>query len=197
MLQIQQPSGLRVVAPSCRGFCFRGKNPAILHKPRGTRTGARPAPGSESEPARPWAARQRCPVPDPVPGRGPWSVQPLPPGPPPSVAGGRTHQLGQEEGEGDGEEQRDPRGHVGRGVGGGWRQVPGSHAVTYCSAPYSSAARLLPQSSSYHLLPDTPIRRTDVAGEGKNRSRRAGPSTRSASRSPADGPAGGRQRGSF
>lgn len=51
---------------------------------------------------------------------------------------GRTHQLGQEEGEGDGEEQCEPRGHVGWRVAGGGRWAWGGHARTLLGSGFPS-----------------------------------------------------------
>lgn len=52
------------------------------------------------------------------------------PAPAPSLSAGVTHQLWQEEGIGDGEEQGQPWGHIRWRMAGGGRWVGGGHART-------------------------------------------------------------------
>lgn len=165
------------------GFVRDGGNPPILQKPEARGGGVRniPALGPEAElgdPSSPGPGAPRFGV-----QRGRWGTTASGPGapsrgsalqPPAGSSGSRpfrmwlhssTHQLRQEEGVGDGEEERDPRRHVGRGVGGGGRRVPGGHALSRCLAPL--APQQLARARSPSNIPSCPTHPSDVAGEGK------------------------------
>lgn len=82
-------------------------------------------------------------------------------------ASGRTHQLRQEEGVGDGEEQRDPQGHVGRGVAGGGRWVRGGHLAPSAWCPWLRSSS--PGSAGPSNITSCPTHPSDVAWEGKKK----------------------------
>lgn len=107
--------------------------------------------------------------------RKPQQLEPRPPFPgsaaspqPSPSAGdprGSTHQLGQEEGIGDGDEQQEPQGHLGRGVAGGGRQVRGGHLSPAAWCPWLRTAG--PRCPSN--ITSCPTHPSDVAWEEKKK----------------------------
>ena len=155
---LRSPGGLPTTPA---GFVLGGGDPLTLQKPRGALGGTRePRALSSTGDQRPRQLWTRCSFPRgllPAPGQP--LLAPSHPSPGHTLCSGPrgcTHQLGQEEGVGDGEKQRDPGGHVRGSMAGGGR-VPGGHALTLCLAPWLGSP--CPQPFKYHLLPYTPIRR--------------------------------------
>lgn len=106
------------------------------------------------------------------------------PGPSPSAGSPRsTHQLGQEEGVGDGEEQHDPQGHFGRGMAGGGRQVRGGHLSPAACCPWLRCSSTAPVPSNITSCPTHP---SDVAWEGKKKKKPFQPSRSFHSLQPKD-----------
>ena len=109
------------------------------------------------------------------------SHRPASPRPSPSAGGprGNTHQLRQEEGVGDGEEQRDPQGHVGRGVAGGGRRVRGGHLSPSAWCPWLRSSSPAPRARQI----SPPARHTHRTSPGREKKKKKKKKTFQPSRS--------------
>lgn len=165
--------------PAChpRWVCFGRGKPPILQKLGGAAKGGIWVIRAESEW---WGTSETEAAPAPV--LPPQGARASPgPTPPAGDPWGSTHQLGQEEGVGDGEEQHDPQGHFGRGVAGGGRQVRGGHLSPTAWCPWLRSGSPAPPRQ---ISPPARHTHRTSPGRKKKRSSRAGPSTRSSQKTP-------------